>query len=193
MSHPHSINQHTQAPPIRRNPQRLPDRSRATPAPGPVGNRGRAYRRRSTHRGRHRLCGGTDRGPTGRHRPVLYRERLLVAGRRAVRETWPARLVPSSRSSANVAGRGSRISLTPQSRTGGACPRRTGISQASSAGRDSSRGEVPTPSFLRFGIVPSEFVGFAPHLTTLLVLSSADQKIRPPQRIGVPYRRSEAT
>ena len=47
--------------------------------------------------------------------------------------------------------------------------------------------------FLGFGIVPSEFVGFAPHLTTLLVLSLAHQKIRPPQGIGVPYRRSEAT
>ena len=47
--------------------------------------------------------------------------------------------------------------------------------------------------FLDFGVVPSEFVGFAPHLTTLLVLSLAYQKIRPPQGIGVPYRRSEAT
>ena len=47
--------------------------------------------------------------------------------------------------------------------------------------------------FLGFGIVPSEFVGFAPHLTTLLVLSLAQQRIRPPQGIGVPYRRSEAT
>ncbi len=47
--------------------------------------------------------------------------------------------------------------------------------------------------FLGLGIVPSEFVGFAPHLTTLLVLSLAHQKIRPPQGIGVPYRRSEAT
>ena len=47
--------------------------------------------------------------------------------------------------------------------------------------------------FLGFGVVPSEFVGFAPHLTTLLVLSLAHQKIRPPQGIGVPYRRSEAT
>lgn len=47
--------------------------------------------------------------------------------------------------------------------------------------------------FLGFGVVPSEFVGFAPHLTTLLVLSLAHQRIRPPQGIGVPYRRSEAT
>ena len=47
--------------------------------------------------------------------------------------------------------------------------------------------------FFGFGIVPSEFVGFAPHLTTLLVLSLAHQKIRPPMGIGVPYRRSEAT
>ena len=46
--------------------------------------------------------------------------------------------------------------------------------------------------FLGFGVVPSEFVGFAPHLTTLLVLSLAHQRIRPPQGIGVPYRRSEA-
>ncbi len=46
--------------------------------------------------------------------------------------------------------------------------------------------------FLGFGVVPSEFVGFAPHLTTLLVLSLAHQRIRPPQGIGAPYRRSEA-
>lgn len=43
------------------------------------------------------------------------------------------------------------------------------------------------------GTVPSEFVGFAPHLTTLLVLALGRQALRPPAAIGYAYRRSEAT
>ncbi len=39
--------------------------------------------------------------------------------------------------------------------------------------------------------VPGEFVGFAPHLTTLLVLSLAAQRLRPPAADGKPYRRGE--
>jgi ABC-type uncharacterized transport system permease subunit len=40
--------------------------------------------------------------------------------------------------------------------------------------------------------VPDEFVGFAPHLTTLLVLSLAAQRLRPPAADGKPYRKGEA-
>jgi ABC-type uncharacterized transport system permease subunit len=40
---------------------------------------------------------------------------------------------------------------------------------------------------------PAEFVGFVPHLTTLVVLSLAHQNLRAPVAIGVPYRRSEVT
>jgi general nucleoside transport system permease protein len=40
---------------------------------------------------------------------------------------------------------------------------------------------------------PAEFVGFVPHLTTLVVLSIAHQNLRAPVAIGVPYRRSEVT
>lgn len=47
--------------------------------------------------------------------------------------------------------------------------------------------------YMAVGLVPSEFVGFAPHLTTLLVLSLGHQSLRPPAGIGVPYRRSEVT
>lgn len=38
-------------------------------------------------------------------------------------------------------------------------------------------------------IVPSELVSFAPHLTTLIVLAIARQRIRPPAALGEPYRR----
>lgn len=47
--------------------------------------------------------------------------------------------------------------------------------------------------YLFYGVVPSEFVGFAPHLTTLLVLALGRQTLRPPAGIGYAYRRSEAT
>jgi general nucleoside transport system permease protein len=45
--------------------------------------------------------------------------------------------------------------------------------------------------FLATDTVPDEFVGFAPHLTTLLVLSLAAQRLRPPAADGRPYRRGE--
>ncbi len=45
--------------------------------------------------------------------------------------------------------------------------------------------------FLGTDIVPDEFVSFTPHLTTLLVLSLASQRLRPPAADGVPYRRGE--
>ena len=45
--------------------------------------------------------------------------------------------------------------------------------------------------FLVTDTVPDEFVGFAPHLTTLLVLSLAAQRLRPPAADGKPYRRGE--
>ena len=38
--------------------------------------------------------------------------------------------------------------------------------------------------FLNSETVPSEFVYFTPHLTTLIVLSSASQKLRMPQKVG---------
>ncbi|MBI2763369.1 MAG: ABC transporter permease [Chloroflexi bacterium] len=41
-------------------------------------------------------------------------------------------------------------------------------------------------------VVPSEFVSFAPHLTTLLVLAFARQRLRPPSALGEPFRRGDA-
>jgi simple sugar transport system permease protein len=41
--------------------------------------------------------------------------------------------------------------------------------------------------------VPREFVFFLPHITTLLVLSLASQRLRPPAADGVPYRRGQST
>ncbi len=46
--------------------------------------------------------------------------------------------------------------------------------------------------YLTSDTVPDEFVGFAPHLTTLLVLALAAQRLRPPAADGQPYRRGEA-
>jgi len=40
--------------------------------------------------------------------------------------------------------------------------------------------------------VPREFVFFLPHITTLLVLSLAAQRLRPPAADGVPYRRGQS-
>lgn len=37
--------------------------------------------------------------------------------------------------------------------------------------------------------VPGEFLSFTPHLTTLLVLAFATQRLRPPAHDGLPYRR----
>jgi simple sugar transport system permease protein len=47
--------------------------------------------------------------------------------------------------------------------------------------------------FVLVPIVPTEFVSFAPHLTTLLVLALARQNLRPPVSLGLPYRRSDNT
>lgn len=41
--------------------------------------------------------------------------------------------------------------------------------------------------------VPSQLVGFTPHLVTLLVLAVASQRLRPPAADGVPYRREQQT
>lgn len=41
-------------------------------------------------------------------------------------------------------------------------------------------------------VVPSELVSFAPHLTTLLVLAFARQRLRPPAAIGEPFRREDS-
>jgi ABC-type uncharacterized transport system permease subunit len=46
--------------------------------------------------------------------------------------------------------------------------------------------------YLAADTVPDEFVGFAPHLTTLLVLALAAQRLRPPAADGRPYRKGEA-
>jgi ABC-type uncharacterized transport system permease subunit len=40
--------------------------------------------------------------------------------------------------------------------------------------------------------VPVPFVQFAPHLTTLVVLALAAQRLRPPAADGIPYRRGGA-
>jgi general nucleoside transport system permease protein len=40
--------------------------------------------------------------------------------------------------------------------------------------------------------VPRQFVNYAPHITTLLVLAFATQRLRPPDAIGKPYRKGEA-
>ena len=37
--------------------------------------------------------------------------------------------------------------------------------------------------------VPVPFVQFAPHVTTLVVLALAAQRLRPPAADGIPYRR----
>lgn len=40
--------------------------------------------------------------------------------------------------------------------------------------------------------VPSQFTSFTPHVVTLLVLAFATQRLRPPAKVGEPYRRGEA-
>ena len=45
--------------------------------------------------------------------------------------------------------------------------------------------------YLSTDIVPREFVGFTPHLITLLVLALASQRLRPPAADGRPYRKGE--
>ena len=39
--------------------------------------------------------------------------------------------------------------------------------------------------------VPSQLVGFTPHLVTLVVLAAASQRLRPPAADGLPYRRGQ--
>jgi simple sugar transport system permease protein len=46
--------------------------------------------------------------------------------------------------------------------------------------------------FLMSEIVPGELVSFTPHLTTLLVLALASQRLRMPAANGIQYRRGEA-
>jgi general nucleoside transport system permease protein len=40
--------------------------------------------------------------------------------------------------------------------------------------------------------VPRQFVNYAPHIVTLLVLAFATQRLRPPGAVGTPYRKGEA-
>jgi len=44
--------------------------------------------------------------------------------------------------------------------------------------------------FLAVRVVPSELVSFAPHLTTLVVLALARQRLRPPAALGTPFDRA---
>jgi simple sugar transport system permease protein len=46
--------------------------------------------------------------------------------------------------------------------------------------------------YLTSDTVPREFVGFTPHLITLLVLALASQRLRPPAADGKPYRKGQA-
>jgi simple sugar transport system permease protein len=46
--------------------------------------------------------------------------------------------------------------------------------------------------YLASDTVPREFVGFTPHLITLLVLALAAQRLRPPAADGKPYRKGQA-
>jgi simple sugar transport system permease protein len=45
-------------------------------------------------------------------------------------------------------------------------------------------------AFLSTDEVPVPFVQFTPHVTTLVVLALAAQRLRPPAADGIPYRRS---
>jgi len=47
--------------------------------------------------------------------------------------------------------------------------------------------------YLAVDTVPSQLVGFTPHLVTLLVLAVASQRLRPPAADGIPYRRGQQT
>ena len=47
--------------------------------------------------------------------------------------------------------------------------------------------------YLVVDTVPSQLVGFTPHLVTLLVLAVASQRLRPPAADGIPYRRGQQT
>ena len=45
--------------------------------------------------------------------------------------------------------------------------------------------------FLNSTSIPNQFVYFTPHITTLIVLSFANQRIKLPEKIGVPYKKGE--
>ena len=45
--------------------------------------------------------------------------------------------------------------------------------------------------FLNSTTIPNQFVYFTPHITTLIVLSFANQRIKLPEKIGVPYKKGE--
>ena len=45
--------------------------------------------------------------------------------------------------------------------------------------------------FLTSKQVPEQFVGFTPHLVTVLVLALASQRLRPPAADGLPYRKGQ--
>jgi simple sugar transport system permease protein len=45
--------------------------------------------------------------------------------------------------------------------------------------------------FITIDVLPQGIVSFTPHLTTLLVLSLASQRLRMPQADGLVYRRGE--
>jgi len=47
--------------------------------------------------------------------------------------------------------------------------------------------------FLNSTTIPNQFVYFTPHITTLIVLSFANQRIKLPEKIGVPYKKGELT
>ncbi|MFI7443214.1 ABC transporter permease [Nonomuraea indica] len=46
--------------------------------------------------------------------------------------------------------------------------------------------------FALSGTIPAQFTSVTPHVTTLLVLSLAAQRLRPPTTVGMPYRRGQA-
>jgi len=45
--------------------------------------------------------------------------------------------------------------------------------------------------FMNSTTIPNQFVYFTPHITTLIVLSFANRRIKLPEKIGVPYKRGE--
>ena len=45
--------------------------------------------------------------------------------------------------------------------------------------------------FMNSTSIPNQFVYFTPHITTLIVLSFANQRIKLPEKIGVPYKKGE--
>ena len=45
--------------------------------------------------------------------------------------------------------------------------------------------------FMNSTSIPNQFVYFTPHVTTLIVLSFANQRIKLPEKIGVPYKKGE--